>query len=114
MKKVAILSCLDAAKVCTGAVCFQVWNEKSRYFACYAGEDAVLTAFFHCNGCDSDPSQDPGMIEKLDRLQKIGVNVVHTGVCTLSHQEKKSLCPRIKTIMEMLHERGIATVEGTH
>ena len=54
------------------------------------------------------------MIEKLDRLQKMGVDVVHTGVCTLSHQEKKSLCPRIKTIMEMLHERGIATVEGTH
>ena len=38
MKKIAILTCLDACQVCTGAGCLNAWNSKSRNFAAYAGE----------------------------------------------------------------------------
>lgn len=45
MKKIAILTCLDACQVCTGAGCLNAWNSKSRHFAAYAGEEASLESF---------------------------------------------------------------------
>ncbi len=114
MKKLAILTCLKACQVCTGASCLQAWNERSRGFAAYAGEEVQLMAFCHCNGCGIDPSTDKGMQEKLDRLQKIGVEVVHTGVCTMQGRENPIQCPTITAILDQLHQRGIQTKYGTH
>lgn len=114
MKKIAILSCLDACQVCTGAACFQAWNEKNRHFSCYGSEDVSFVAFFHCNGCGKDPLEDKGMKEKLDRLQSMGVDVVHTGVCTIKDAKQNVMCPNIVKILDMLHERGIQTIHGTH
>ena len=101
VKRIAVLTCLDACKVCTGASCLTAWNRRERGFAPYAGEEASLEAFFHCNGCGTDPETDEGMREKLDRLQSIGVDV-------------GTLCPAIAAIRDMLHARGIETVVGTH
>lgn len=53
------------------------------------------------------------MIEKLDRLQSIGVEAVHIGVCTVK-RETKSLCPTIVKIQDMLRSRNIQTIQGTH
>ena len=113
MKKIAILTCLDACQVCTGAGCLNAWNSKSRHFVPYAGENVSLEAFFHCNGCEKDPETDKGMIEKLDWLQSIGVETVHIGVCAVK-RETKDLCPTIVKIQDMLHSRGIQTIQGTH
>lgn len=113
MRKIAILSCLDACKVCTGAGCFQAWNEKRAHFAPYSSEDRFV-AFLHCNGCASDPETDKGMLEKLDRLQSMGVDTVHTGVCTMKNARENIECPNITKITQMLHARGIATARGTH
>ena len=113
MKKIAILTCLDACQVCTGAGCLNAWNSKSRHFAAYAREEASLEAFFHCNGCGKYPETDGGMIEKLDRLQSTGVETVHIGVCAIK-RETKALCPNMSKIQDMLHSRGIQTVQGTH
>lgn len=114
MKKIAILTCLDACQVCTGASCLNAWNSKSRHFAPYAGEEASLEAFFHCNGCGKDPETDKGMLEKLDRLQSTGVETVHIGVCAVKDREAGTLCPVMEKIRNMLHNRGIQTVLGTH
>lgn len=119
MKKIAILSCLDACQVCTGGGCLRAWNEKDRYFAQYAGQKAVLTAFLHCNGCGGkpesvDPRQDPGIVEKLDYLKDNGVDVVHNGVCTVTDRETGEICPVIRIMEQMLLERGIPMVFGTH
>lgn len=114
MKKIAILTCLDACQVCTGASCLNAWNRKARHFVPYAEEDASLEAFFHCNGCDKDPETDRGMAEKLDRLQGIGVETVHIGVCAVKDREAGTLCPTIVKIQGMLRHRGIRTVLGTH
>lgn len=73
-----------------------------------------MEAFFHCNGCGKAPETDEGMTEKLDRLQKIGVNTVHISVCTVKDRESGTLCPTIEKIQEMLHNRGIKTVQGTY
>lgn len=114
MKKIAILTCLDACKVCTGASCLEAWNENTRFFSNYASQEVSLVAFMHCNGCNCDPTSDSGMIEKLDRLVQIGVSTVHTGVCTIKDRQSKAYCPRINAIISMLNERGIETIFGTH
>ncbi len=114
MKHIAILTCLDACKVCTGASCLKAWNDRTRGFAPYAGEEAQLDAFFHCNGCSSQPEDDPGMREKLDRLQSMGVTAVHTGVCTCKGPDYKAYCPNIAQIVSLLEQRGIQVIRGTH
>ena len=114
MKQIAVLTCLNACKVCTGASCLKAWNARERGFSRYAGEDVSLAAFFHCNGCGTDPETDPGMLEKLERLEKIGVSTVHTGICTVTGRETKTVCPTIEKITSMLRERGIEVVQGTH
>lgn len=114
MKHIAVLTCLDACKVCTGAGCLDAWNRRQRGFASYAGEDVQLDAFFHCNGCNSNPSTDPGILEKLDRLQDMGIHTVHTGVCTCKPPNRVEYCPNIQQIISLLHARGIHVVHGTH
>lgn len=114
MKKIGVLTCLDACKVCAGISCLNAWNGKVRHFARYAGEDACLTAFLHCNGCGTSPCSDAGMLEKLDRLQSDGVETVHIGVCAVKDREAGTLCPVMEEIQGMLHDRGIQTVLGTH
>ena len=113
MRHIAILTCLEACRVCTGAACLEAWNKRERQFSRYAGEEAQLNAFLHCNGCHSDPMSDPGLAEKLQRLTESGVDTVHLGVCTVKH-ETGVLCPTMKTLAEMLQQRGMEIVEGTH
>ena len=114
MKKIAMLTCLAISRNCTASVCFRAWNQKSNSFSVYRGEDVSLEAFLHCNGCGSNPVEDPVMIKKLERLLSIGVEAVHFGVCTKKHDEQRSTCPNIQKIMDMLQERGIACVDGSH
>ena len=119
MIRLGILTCLEACQVCTGASCFQALYERNKYFSQYADREVRLMAFLHCNGCQGhpeavDPRQDPGILEKLDRLQTIGVEVVHTGVCTVCNRETGEICPVILTMEEMLRERGIRIFHGTH
>lgn len=113
MKKVAILRCMKVSNSCTGSGCLRSWRERSKSFACY-GDDAELVSFLHCNGCDADPTTDEGMQKKLNRLQKIGVDVVHTSSCTVRDKESGKRCAKIDQIAQLLLERGIETVHGTH
>jgi predicted metal-binding protein len=112
MKKIGILNCLKANEVCTGASCLMAFNQRSRGFAPYAGEEIQLAAFLRCNGCDSVPLEDPGMMEKLERLAAENVEIVHLGVCT--KLPNGSLCPKIAQIRQKLESLGITVIQGTH
>lgn len=117
MKNIAILTCLHACKVCTGALCLAAFNGKTKSFEQYADEDVALCAFMHCNGCDSDPDNDRGMDEKLDRLKQIGVETVHMGICTVMGRPgdpNRHVCPTILRLEQKLLANGIAVVHGTH
>ena len=113
MKKIAILRCMKVSNSCTGSGCLKTWNGRDRAFAGYAEEDQLIS-FFHCNGCDCDPATNEGMQKKLNRLQKNGITVVHTGDCTVRDKESGLRCPKINEIVQLLQERGIETVHGTH
>lgn len=113
MKKVAILRCMQVSNSCTGSGCLKAWREREKAFANY-GQDSELVSFFHCNGCDRNPVTDEGMEKKLNRLVKMGVGVVHTSDCTVRDKATGKRCPKIDQIAEMLQERGIETLHGTH
>ena len=102
MKKIAILTCIKSNSVCTGASCLKAMNERTRSFAPYKGEPLQLMAFLHCNGCACDYDTDPGFLEKLERLEQIGVEIVHAGICTRKHDGSE--CPQITKILSKMEE----------
>lgn len=114
--KIGILHCLKAEKVCTGAGCLKVFNNRKAFFEKYKDKDVELAAFFACNGCRSiteeEPSEDKGIIEKVTRLYDEGITIVHIGVC--SKLKDGSECRRITEIAHMLEKKGIKVIRGTH
>ena len=112
MKKIAVINCLKANEVCAGAACLKAWEEKSRSFARYSGEETVLTAFARCNGCGNNPEENAGLLEKLNRIVEEGTQVVHFGVCT--HDREGVECPVITRIGNWFEKKGVEVVRGTH
>lgn len=111
MKKIAILSCIKASHVCSGASCLAALKNRTGGFARYAGDEVELTAFFHCNGCDKYLENDGELREKAERVVRIGTECVHIGICCY-HGEKQ--CPNIRQLRGYFEENGMETVTGTH
>lgn len=110
--KLAIINCLKANTVCTGAACLQAMNERTRSFSEYAGEEIELQAFMRCSGCGKTVANDPGMEEKLERILSLKPDVVHFGKCTKDREGE--WCPVIADVKARLEAAGIRTVFGTH
>ncbi|MFR5070605.1 MAG: CGGC domain-containing protein [Eubacteriales bacterium] len=52
MKHIAMLTCLNANAVCTGASCLKAFYDRTGSFAIYQTEALYLDAFMKCNGCE--------------------------------------------------------------
>ena len=113
MTKIAMLNCLKANEVCAGASCMRALNERKSTFAAYQDEDVELVAFMRCNGCGKSDPGEGGMLEKIERLQSIGTDVVHVGVCTV-RRSTGTECEEICRTIDALEARGIRIVRGTH
>ena len=59
-----------------------------------------------------EPIEDKGILEKIDRLVSEKISTIHVGVCRLP--DGKHECPRMTQICNMIEERGIKVVRGTH
>ena len=105
--KIAILICLKATDVCTGAACFKAFNNRIKSFAEYK-EIPTLCAFFHCGGCGIDRINDPNINKKMQRLQSEGVETIHIGKCVGEECEHRA------EITAMLERYGMKIVFGTH
>lgn len=112
MKKIAILTCEKSNDVCTGASCLKAFNHRLKSFRRYENAEIELMAFMKCNGCECDYDTDSGYLEKLERIEQIGVEVVHVGVCTKG--KDGSYCSKIDKIINDMKQRGIEIVDGTH
>ena len=114
MKRIAILACLKANDVCAGCGCLSALYDRKARFERYAGEEIRLTAFMRCSHCvrEGDPMEDPGFVEKLDRLVQEGTEVVHIGVC--AGRDDESACPGMRRMARAFSERGVEVVWGTH
>lgn len=111
MTNLAILCCLDANDVCTGAGCLRALRERRGGFTRYAGEDTELLAFLRCSHCSTPLQDDAGMQEKLERLETMGTQVVHIGACA---QPKGKRCPYMEANAKWLEDHGIEVVWQTH
>lgn len=111
MKKIAIFNCWKANQCCTGASCLDAFNHRLGAFAVYADETLELVAFARCNGCGQDWENDEALEEKIVRLQKIHIDSVHFGVCTI---QKGQECLFITRLADRLTAAGMTVVRGTH
>ena len=111
MKKIAMLNCLKANDVCTGAGCLKAFYSRTGGFAEYGDEQLQLMAMARCSGCDKTAENDPGMMEKLERLVSVGTEIVHIGVCAAHNSEP---CPTMQTHARWLEEHGIRIIWRTH
>ncbi len=112
MKKIAILTCLQANDVCAGCSCLRAMNERIGHFALYRGEELELAAFMRCSQCGIDPREHKGMMEKMERLVKEGVQTVHIGICT--QRRDGTTCPWMQQCATWLEAQGLEIVWGTH
>lgn len=116
MKRIAILRCMRSNENCAGAACLRAFNQKRGFFARYGGEETELVAFWSCNGCEGLAfSDEAGLREKIDRIERIGTDVVHIGICCSTRSPSPGkLCDRIAAIAAELKRRNIELVFGTH
>lgn len=114
VKKIGILTCARSNDVCARVGCLTAFNNRTYFFKDYE-TDAQLAAMMTCNGCTRDtetgPSETPGLLEKVDRLVNEGISIIHVGVCRM-HNGKE--CPRITEICELMENKNIHVVRGTH
>lgn len=112
--KIGILTCIKSNDVCARVGCLRAFNNRTDFFKDY-GADTELSAMMTCNGCQGEnpciPEKDPGVIEKVERLAAEEIQVVHCGVCRMQGNEE---CSRFTSICQMMEEKGIRIVRGTH
>lgn len=105
--KIAIVRCDIVSETCPGVACFKAFNKRKVHFEQY-GKDAEIIGFFTCGGC-------PGrrIFRLVDSLIKHDVDVIHMSSCMLL-EKSYSKCPHIEDIKEMIKNKGVRIVEGTH
>lgn len=115
MTKIGILTCLHSNDVCARVGCLKAFMNRDPFFKDYS-KDTALAAMMTCNGCKSmnptEPDEDKGILEKMDRLVSENIDIMHVGVCRLTDEKKE--CPRMTKICKMIEDRGIQVVRGTH
>ncbi len=105
--KIAVVRCDIVSETCPGVACFKAFNKRKVHFGEY-GKDAEIIGFFTCGGC-------PGrrVFRLVDSLLKHDVNVIHLSSCMLM-EKSYSKCPHLEDIKQMIFQKGVKVVEGTH
>ena len=110
-KRIAILSCLKATEVCSGAACFKAVNQRTNFFEVYKGALVEVIGFFHCNGCTCDYEKDVSYLEKMNMMIKLKPDAIHVGKCTMIEGTE---CPIITEMIQSFIQNDIIVVRGTH
>ncbi len=113
VKRIAILSCSKATKVCSGASCFNAVNKRTGTFHVYDQNPVEVVAFFHCNGCDADYDEDKEYREKIERVAYMEPDAIHIGVCSKT-KNRGIFCPVMVRMMNYFRDKGIRIIDGTH
>lgn len=107
MTKIAIVRCDIVSEVCPGVACFKAFNKRAVHFSDY-GKDTEIIGFFTCGGC-------PGrrVFRLVDSLLKHDVDIIHLSSCMLM-EKSYSKCPHLEDIRQMILNKGVKVIEGTH
>lgn len=105
--KIAIVRCETVSEVCPGVACFKAFNARKIKFRDY-DENTEIVGFFTCGGC-------PGrrVSRLVNSLKKHGLDAVHLSSCMLLEGDYPK-CPYVEDIKEMIENKGIKVVYGTH
>ena len=105
--KIAVVRCDIVSETCPGVACFKAFNKRKVHFEQY-GKDTEIIGFFTCGGC-------PGrrIFRLVDSLMKHDVDVIHLSSCMLL-EKSYAKCPHIEEIKQMISNKGVKIVEGTH
>lgn len=105
--KIAVVRCDIVSETCPGVACFKAFNKRKVHFEQY-GHDAQIIGFFTCGGC-------PGrrIFRLVDSLMKHDVDVIHLSSCMLL-EKSYAKCPHLEEIKQMIKNKGVRLVEGTH
>lgn len=115
MKRIVILRCLRSEENCTGAACFEAFNNRKGQFEAYGDEDIQIVAFMSCNGCGRLSFVDTaGLEEKIERILKIKPDILHIGICCKTRTDNNEYCPDIIDLIDRFRSTGIEVVWGTH
>ena len=90
-------------------------SEQNRFLSGLSGRylSGSNDDLYECKGVNPiEPIEDKGILEKIDRLVSEKISTIHVGVCRLP--DGKHECPRMTQICNMIEERGIKVVRGTH
>lgn len=113
--RIGILTCIHSNDVCTRAGCLNAFHRRADFFQDYP-QETELAVLMTCNGCEEerpeDPEVDAGILEKLDRLIKEHVKIIHVGACCFLKDKRE--CKRITKICGMPEMRGVQVIRGTH
>ncbi len=110
-RRIALLTCLKATDVCSGAACFSALNQRKKSFERYSEDSVEILGFFHCNGCEADYGQDAAYLEKMDTMRGLNPDAIHIGKCTLL---KGRECRVITNMAAYFQSHGILVIRGTH
>lgn len=104
---IAVVRCDIVSETCPGVACFKAFNKRKVHFGQY-GPDAQIIGFFTCGGC-------PGrrIFRLVDSLLKHDVDVIHLSSCMLL-EKSYAKCPHLEEIKQMIKNKGVRLVEGTH
>ena len=104
--RIAIVRCDIVSEVCPGVACFKAFNKRKVHFSEYGPTEII--GFFTCGGC-------PGrrVFRLVDSLLKHDVDVIHLSSCMLM-EKSYSRCPHLEDIKQMILNKGVKVVEGTH
>lgn len=111
MKRVAIISSLETAKICSSAGCFKALNNRTASFERYKDEEIEVVAFFNVDDTNLDFEEDEKFYKKINRLIEAKPDVIHIAVCLIKKSESNSA---VKESIEAFEKAGIEIVVGTH
>lgn len=115
MRKIGILACNKANKVCAACSCLNAFNDKTFAFKAYENEDVILGAFFRCSHCqDVSVEEDKDFQDKVERLKRENIEVMHVGVCMERTDSNGPSCKKVADMKRYLEDEGIKVVVGTH
>lgn len=96
-KKIAILVRHETSQTCIGKGCLRAFNNKEDSFAKYKDREIELVAFCDDGGKSEDPIEN--LKSRIERFEKIGVDVVHVSTCNRAKN------PNYEKMMEILAEK---------
>jgi predicted metal-binding protein len=105
MKKIGIITCHEVSKRCSSSGCFKALHARTGSFIRYAGEEAQIAGFVHCNGCGDKAVEQ--VMARAERMRQVGVDVIHLSTCI------KSRCDRYPEFLSALAE-GFDVVGYSH